>query len=156
MKATPLALSTVGAIALVATGCLPPPPVAPGPIALTTTRPVDQVVSAASRVLTTAGFDIAAVDVAGGVLTAKKEGRANDIRGEFVTCRFARGSIADASTVTLTISVSAIKSPTGTDIRIQSRANTDYRSTALPSVGASATDCVTSGRTETEVAQAVR
>lgn len=104
-------LAVLAFLALAA--CMPPAVTAPEPSQVRVAKPTGEVVAAASRELTMAGFEIAAVDPDAGIVTAKRTA-AKDGNYDFIVCRHAKGSVSEVQLVsTITTSLSA--RPVGSD-----------------------------------------
>lgn len=146
-------------VAAVLQACVPAPLAAPEPVQVRVARTPADVVSLASRTLTLAGFEIAAVDPGAGVVTARKQTSGTTDK-TFVTCRYADGSIAArqlVSVATLSISASPVSSDSS-QVVMTSRVATTYApvgNRALPMTD-SGTDCVSTGEAERRVMAAIQ
>ena len=140
-------------------GCTPAPLEAPQPVSAKTSRSKSQVVQAASRELTSVGFEIAASDTVAGTLSAK---RVRDRRGnyDYITCKFAENSLAEQNLVaTLTVTVSTTSPPGGATNNVEIGASVlatypGLEDSPLPR-SESRSDCVSTGAIEKQIATAL-
>jgi hypothetical protein len=143
-------------VALCAVSCAPPPPAQPAPQNLTSPRSVTEVTQAASRSLVADGFEVTLSDAAGGIVTAKRT-KARTGNSNFVTCRFAHGSIGETNMeTTLTVTVTSTAAQPGARALISSNVRVAFPGLqGAMAMQPSDTDCASTGVAEKHVAAAV-
>ena len=147
----------VVAAVLFSAACVPAPLEQAAPVALKSSRSKADVIQAATRELTAAGFEIAASDTTAGTLSAR---RTREKRGnyDYITCKFAENSLAETNLEsTLTVTVNASGTGSASDVRISSAVLAKYpglEESPLPR-SESQTDCASTGAIERQLATAL-
>ena len=145
------------AAVLFATACVPAPLEQAAPVTLKSSRSKAEVIQAATRELTAAGFEIAASDTAAGTLSAR---RTREKRGnyDYITCKFAENSLAETNLVsTLTVNVVTTGSGDATDVQVRGNVLATFpglEGSPLPR-SESQTDCASTGVIERQIGNAL-
>lgn len=141
---------------LVAAGCVTPM-VNPEPKQFETALSPAEVVRRVTNAVVLEGFEIQVSDPVSGTLSVKRE-RGPQGNADFLTCNFAKGSIADVNGVTvLTATLSLRQGGAAASVVVNTRTITSYPSlvgTAL-AMAPTETACVSNGKVEELVRQAI-
>ena len=140
-----------------------PMAVAPAPISLHSSRGVDDITRGAAMALMSAGFRVVQTDSLGRTLIATRTatGNGNEV---YVVCNVPM-RVQSIRQTAFTIDLKFLPSASGSDITINSKVMTSYTGegadssspvTTASMTPASATDCVSNGRMERQLAQALR
>lgn len=144
--------------AFVAIGCVPPKPAQLAPRSVQSSRSPIEAVQIVARTLAADGFEIVTSDATGGVVSAKRL-RAKLGNADFISCRFAAGSLANNNMeTTLFVTFTAQKSDAGAAGTITSRVNVafpGFQGSAL-AMPPSDDDCTSNGTEESKIAAAVK
>lgn len=145
-------------LAMASTACLPTRAVAPAPLSFHASRSAKDAAQVAAVALVNAGFRVTQADSIGQSLTASRTATHGG-NEQYVTCNLPKGSAAAAnSETTLTIDFKVTPSASGSDVRLESRVRTSYPGYAGTSMetAPNATDCVSNGVMEQQLAAALR
>jgi hypothetical protein len=150
---------TVSIVAvLLAVSCVGSPLTAPAPLNFHSSHSARDAVQVAAVSLVNAGFHVVQSDSIGNALTATRTATHNGNQ-EYVTCALPKGSGAAANRETvLSLNFRAAPADTGSTVSVSSTVTTTYpgyEGTTMQ-VAASATDCVSNGTIERQLAAALR
>ena len=154
---------TVALLIVVSSCATAPMATAPAPISLHSSRTADDLTRGAAMALMGAGFRVVQTDSGGRTLVATRTATGNG-NEEYVVCNVPM-RVASTRETAFTIDLKILPSASGSDVTIGSRVMTSYSSEGGDSsspvsvasmTGPSATDCVSNGKMEKQLADALR